>query len=80
MADQAIEQARKALTRQVLRATTLPEIAAARLALREWLKAYPEEQGMRDGFEQLAQIEDIAQMELLECDNSEHCQTPDPLR
>ena len=56
------DEARKLLTHQVLSARLLPEIETARLALREWLQTYPEEKGMRAGFEQLAQMQEIAEM------------------
>jgi hypothetical protein len=52
--------ARELLTEQVLDATTLPEIHAARQALRDWIKAHPEDEGMSDAFEQLSLMEDIA--------------------
>ena len=52
---------RQRVMEQVLDATTLAEIAAARQVLRDWLKMYPEEQGMRAGFEQLCLLEEIAQ-------------------
>ncbi len=55
-----VDQARERLTWQVLGATTLPEITAAKQALREWIKAHPEEEGMRDAFEQLYLLEEIA--------------------
>ena len=58
-----IDEARQCLIRQILSARTLPEITQAQQALREWLKSHPEEQGMRDGFEQLAQMQEIAEME-----------------
>ena len=55
--------ARQLLTEQVLHATTLEEIHQARHALRTWVQKYPEErEWMRDGFEQLAQMEDIAHL------------------
>ena len=56
------DEARKLLTHQVLSARLLPEIEAARQALREWLQTYPEEKGMRAGFEQLAQMQEIGEM------------------
>ncbi len=62
-----VDLARKLLTRQVLSATTLLEIAAAKQALREWLQAHPDEVGMRDGFEQLAQMQEIAEEEATIC-------------
>src|SRR5205807_859434 len=52
------DDARSQLTQQVLGARTLPEIAAARQTLRDWLAAHPEEQGMRWGFEQLSQMQE----------------------
>lgn len=63
------DEARKLLTHQVLSARLLPEIETARLALREWLQTYPEEKGMRAGFEQLAQMQEIAEM--LDVDTAE---------
>lgn len=54
---------RERLTNQVLDATTLQEIYAARLALKSWIENYPEEEGMGDAFEQLSLLEDIAQEE-----------------
>jgi len=41
----------------------LPEIEAAKQVLREWMKAHPEEQGMRAGFEQLYTIQEIIENE-----------------
>ncbi len=55
------EIARELLTEQVLDATTLAEIHAARQALREWIKAHPEDEGMGDAFEQLSLLQDIAE-------------------
>ena len=54
---------RERLTNQVLDATTLQEISAARLALKSWIKNYPKEESMSDAFEQLSLLEDIAQEE-----------------
>ncbi len=51
---------RERLTNQVLDATTLEEIYLARHLLREWIAKYPEEEGMRDAFEQLSLLEDVA--------------------
>jgi hypothetical protein len=55
------DTARQCVIEQVLDATTLSEIAAAKQVLRDWLKLHPEEQGMRAGFEQLYLLEEIAQ-------------------
>lgn len=52
--------AREALTWQVLGARKLEDVLAAKQALREWIAAHPEDEGMRDGFEQLSHMEDIA--------------------
>ena len=61
------EIARQLLTEQVLDATSLDEVRAAREALRAWIATYPEErEWMRDGFEQLAQMEEIAEAQLAE--------------
>jgi hypothetical protein len=58
------DAAREQLTRQVLHAKTLPEVQAAQKALRDWIQAYPEERDwMRDGFEQLSLMQDIAEEE-----------------
>ena len=51
---------RERLTNQVLDATTLAEIHIAHRLLRDWIEKYPEEEGMRDAFEQLSLLEDIA--------------------
>lgn len=55
-----IKEARERVLDLVLGAMTLEEIAAARQALQEWMKAHPEEEGMRHGFEQLSLMEDAA--------------------
>lgn len=65
--NQSRDIARQLLTEQVLDATSLVEIRAAREALRTWIAKYPEErEWMRDGFEQLAQMEEIAEAQLAE--------------
>ncbi len=51
---------RERLTNLVLDATTLTEIHLAQRLLRDWIKAHPEEEGMRDAFEELSLLEDIA--------------------
>ncbi len=56
----ARDLARERLTNHVLDATTLDEIRTARRALRNWIEAFPEEEGMSDAFEQLSLLEDIA--------------------
>ena len=58
-----VDKARKGDSKQVLSADTLPEIGAAKQVLREWMKAHPEEQGMRWGFEQLYTIQEIIEGE-----------------
>ena len=58
-----IDEARKGNSKQVLSADTQPEIGAAKQVLREWMKAHPEEQGMRWGFEQLYTIQEIIENE-----------------
>jgi len=52
---------RNELIDQVLDATTLPEIFAARHALQDWVQAYPNDLGIVDGFEQLYIMEDALQ-------------------
>jgi len=54
-----LNDARERVSEQVLTANTLPEIEAAKQVLREWMKAHPEEQGMRAGFEQLYTLQEI---------------------
>lgn len=61
--DNELNEARERVSDQVLRANTLPEIEAAKQVLREWMKAHPEEQGMRAGFEQLYTIQEIIEEE-----------------
>lgn len=58
-----IDEVRERVSEQVLTANTLPEIEAAKQVLREWMKAHPEEQGMRAGFEQLYTIQEIIEDE-----------------
>lgn len=59
----ALTEARERVCEQVLNADTLPEIEAAKQVLREWMQAHPDEQGMRDGFEQLYTIQEIIEAE-----------------
>lgn len=59
----AKELARDLVVTQVLDANTLVEIEAAKQVLRDWLQAHPDEQGMRDGFEQLYTIQEIIEDE-----------------
>lgn len=55
------DEARRHLTTQVLGARNLEDVLAATQALKEWIQTYPEErEWMRDGFEQLSHMEDIA--------------------
>ncbi len=64
MPDTEKDHARQWLTRQVLSAKTLPEVTAAETALREWIGCYPEErEWMRDAFERLSMMRDIAEEE-----------------
>ena len=58
-----LDLARERVIKQVLDADSLPEIEAAKQVLGEWMKAHPEEQGMRDGFEQLYTIQEIIEEE-----------------
>lgn len=52
---------REQIVNQVLDARTLAEIDAAACALREWLNRYPEDTGIREGFEGLSLMRDIAE-------------------
>lgn len=56
-------EARERLSEQVLSANTLLEIEEAKAALRQWMQLHSEEQGMRDGFEQLYTIQEIIEAE-----------------
>ena len=54
---------RRALVEQVLSATTLDEIDTAREALRSWISTHPHDrESLRDGFEQLANMEEAANL------------------
>ncbi len=55
--------AREAVTKLVLSARRLPDILDAQRVLGAWVKAHPEDEGMRDGFEQLSLMQDIAEVE-----------------
>ncbi len=57
------DAARDQVTKIVLSARTLSEVEAAKQVLRDWLKGHPDEQGMRDGFEQLYTIQEIIEEE-----------------
>ena len=63
--------AREQVTKRVLSARTLPEIFSAQQLLRDWIRTHPEEEGMRDGFEQLSLMQDIAEQEAAERDQAE---------
>jgi hypothetical protein len=58
--------AREPVTKMVLSARRLPDITEAQRALWDWIKAHPEDEGMRDGFEQLSLMQDIAEEEQLQ--------------
>ena len=57
------DTARELVTRKVLSARSLPDVREAQQVLRDWIKAHPEDEGMRDGFEQLSLMQDIAEEE-----------------
>ena len=50
----------------VLDARTLPEIEYASQELRQWLCLHPEDAGIREGFESLSLMRDIAQEQEVE--------------
>lgn len=52
---------RECLVNQVLDARAIAEIDVAAQALREWLRRYPEDTGIREGFEGLSLMRDIAE-------------------
>ena len=58
-----VDAARERVTKKVLSARSLPDIRKAQKMLRDWIKAHPEDEGMRDGFEQLSLMQDIAEEE-----------------
>ncbi len=64
-----VDEARECVLDVVLGAITLDEITHARQVLHAWMKAHPEEEGMRHGFEQLSLMEDAANMQ-----EAERCQ------
>lgn len=68
--------ARECVITQVLSARTLPQIAAATEALSQWLKEYPDETGLEDGFGQLAMMEEAAMMGAFEPLPDEPARTP----
>ena len=57
--NRADDPARNLLIRQILSARELPDVLAAMEALRQWMREHPDDQGMRDGFEQLSLMQDI---------------------
>lgn len=52
---------RERILDQVLDARTLPEIATATQELREWVRQNPEDVGIREAFEGLSLMRDIAE-------------------
>jgi len=58
-----IDTARELVTKKVLSARSLPDVREAQQVLRDWIKDHPEDEGMRDGFEQLSLMQDIAEEE-----------------
>ena len=53
--------AREVVTKTVLKARSRLEVQEAQRILRDWIKARPEDEGMRDGFEQLSLMLDTAE-------------------
>lgn len=62
--DRLEDPARERLNRQVLSARGLPDVLAAKEALRQWMQDHPDDQGMREGFEQLFLLQEIAEWKL----------------
>ena len=60
----ADDATRQQLIHQVLRARSLPAIDEASHALTQWMQEHPEDQGMRDGFEALAMMQEIQEWRL----------------
>lgn len=65
-ANSDVDVAREGVTEQVLSADSSLETESAKIVLREWMKAHPNEQGMREGFEQLYTIQGIIEHEQAE--------------
>lgn len=57
--NRADDPVRNRVIRQALSARELPDVLAATEALRQWMQEHPDDQGMRDGFEQLSLLQDI---------------------
>lgn len=55
---------REHITKLVLSAHSLPDVLKAQQVLRAWIEKHPEDEGMRDGFEQLSLMQNIAEEEL----------------
>ena len=62
--DRVEDPARERLNRRVLSARGLPDVLAAKEALRQWMRDHPDDQGMREGFEQLFLMQEIAEWKL----------------
>ena len=62
--NRADDPVRQRLIHQVLGARTLPTIAEASRALKQWMQDHPDDQGMRDGFEALAMMQEIEEWKL----------------
>lgn len=45
-----VDEARELVTRKVLSAWSLPDVWEAQQVLRSWIKAHPEDEGMREMF------------------------------
>ncbi len=61
---------RERILDQALDARTLPEIAVATRELREWVRQNPDDIGIREAFEGLSLMHDIAEEQEAECAHS----------
>ena len=61
---------RERILDQALDARTLPEIAVATRELREWVRQTPDDIGIREAFEGLSLMHDIAEEQEAECAHS----------
>lgn len=57
---------RKRISEQALWATTLPEIMTARRELDQWVDDHPDDLGILDAYEMLANMQEIAEEQEME--------------
>lgn len=62
--DRVEDSPRERLNRRVLSARGLPDVLAAKEALRQWMRDHPDDHGMRYGFEQIFHLQEIEEWKL----------------